>query len=98
MSDDQGRTRTVHVIIEGRVQGVFYRAWTQEQAMALGLAGWVRNRRGGSVEAVFSGAAADVEEMLARCREGPTDALVEAVRIVGEGGAAPDGFEVAPSA
>ncbi|NQV47982.1 MAG: acylphosphatase [Rhodospirillaceae bacterium] len=63
--------KTVHVRIEGRVQGVFYRAWTSEQALSRGLAGWVRNMRDGSVEALFSGPAADVDDMLTACRSGP---------------------------
>jgi len=90
--------RTVHVRIEGRVQGVYYRAWTQENARALGLSGWVRNCRDGAVEAVFSGPEAVVAEMLRRCGEGPRDAAVAAMRVVSEGGAAPDGFTVHPTA
>ena len=86
--------RTVHVRIEGRVQGVYYRAWTQENARALGLSGWVQNRRDGDVEAVFSGPETAVAEMFRRCGEGPRDAVVSAVRILSEGGAAPDGFTV----
>ena len=56
--------RTVHVRITGRVQGVSYRAWTEDAAAELGLRGWVRNRRDGSVEAVFSGSDAAVADML----------------------------------
>ncbi|MGV1013874.1 MAG: acylphosphatase, partial [Methyloceanibacter sp.] len=73
MTEDR---RTVTVRIEGRVQGVFYRAWTEDTARTLGLDGWVRNRRDGSVEAVFSGPAAQVEAMLRRCAQGPRDAEV----------------------
>lgn len=69
----------VRVIIKGRVQGVWYRAWTVETANGLGLAGWVRNRRDGSVEALFAGAAADVETMIARCQDGPPAARVDAI-------------------
>ena len=65
--------------IEGRVQGVWYRGWAVDHALALGLAGWVRNRRDGSVEALFVGRAAAVDEMLARCRTGPRAARVAAV-------------------
>lgn len=89
--------RTVHVRIEGLVQGVYYRAWTREQAEVLGLSGWVRNRRDGAVEALFAGEAARVAEMLERCRSGPRDARVSQVEILAEGGAAPDGFSVLPT-
>jgi len=89
--------RTVTVRIEGRVQGVYYRAWTYDTAQSLGLDGWVRNASDGNVEAVFSGAAAQVEEMLARCKDGPPDAKVTAVTITDEGGAPPSGFKVIAS-
>ena len=70
-------TKTVHLRIEGRVQGVWYRGWTVDEAATRGLGGWVRNRMDGSVEAVFSGPAADVEEMVEACRRGPPAARVD---------------------
>lgn len=69
----------VRVTIRGHVQSVWYRGWTVENAIALGLDGWVRNCRDGSVEALFSGNGHDVETMIARCQEGPAHAHVEAV-------------------
>lgn len=65
-----------HVIVRGRVQGVGYRAFVEEEAHKRGLQGWVRNRRDGSVEAVFGGPAAKVESMTAACRRGPFAAQV----------------------
>src|SRR5271167_4248930 len=67
------------VMIRGRVQGVGYRAWVEHQARARGLEGWVRNRRDGSVEALFAGAENVVAEMVASCRRGPSWARVDAV-------------------
>ena len=75
--------RAVHVRIAGRVQGVGFRAWTERQANAFGLSGWVRNLAGGDVEAVFLGRADRVDAMLAACRQGPRLARVEKVEIVG---------------
>ena len=69
----------VKVRISGRVQGVWYRGWTVDQATSRGLSGWVRNRRDGSVEALFSGPAASVAEMIEACRRGPPAARVDAV-------------------
>jgi acylphosphatase len=86
--------RTVTVKIEGRVQGVYYRAWTFETAQQLGLDGTVRNMSDGSVEAVFSGPADIVADMLKRCKEGPADARVTRVTIAKEGGSIPPGFNV----
>ena len=86
--------RTVTVKIEGRVQGVYYRAWTFETAQHLGLDGVVRNMSDGSVEAVFSGPADVVAEMLKRCEKGPADARVTTVTIIKEGGSVPPGFNV----
>jgi acylphosphatase len=60
--------RILHVIIHGRVQGVSFRAWTQHQAELHGLKGWVRNRRDGTVEAVFSGPENLVQVMLKACQ------------------------------
>ena len=63
-------TRTVSVVIEGRVQGVSYRAWTRSEARARGLTGSVRNRDDGAVEAIFSGRPEAVAEMLTLCQSG----------------------------
>ena len=97
MAGKDQQARTVTVKIEGRVQGVYFRAWTHDTAESLGLDGWVRNASDGSVEAVFSGPAAQVEEMLRRCADGPPDAKVTAVTITDEGGAPPSGFRVIAS-
>jgi acylphosphatase len=90
--------RTVHVRIEGRVQGVGYRAFVEMRAVELGLSGWVRNRRDGSVEAVLQGAPEAVDAILEACRSGPPAARVARVGIIGEGVGAFDGFEVWPTA
>jgi acylphosphatase len=71
--------RAVHLTITGRVQGIGYRAWVENEAAARGLAGWVRNRRDGSVEAVFSGDAGEVDAMVAACHRGPFGARVASV-------------------
>jgi len=75
-----------HVMIRGRVQGVGYRAWTERQALARGLEGWVRNRRDGSVEAAFSGPDEIVDAMLEACRRGPPSARVDAIDDVNSAG------------
>jgi acylphosphatase len=90
----ENTNKTVTVRIEGRVQGVFYRAWTEQTARALHLDGSVRNCGDGSVEAVFSGPAAQVEVMLKRCAEGPPDARVSKVTVIQEGGSVAPGFKV----
>jgi acylphosphatase len=68
------------VRIVGQVQGVGYRAWVEHRARAHSLEGWVRNRRDGSVEALFAGPVDAVSEMIAECRHGPSSARVEAVQ------------------
>jgi len=68
-----------HVYVSGRVQGVFFRAWVSENARRLGLAGWVRNRLDGRVEAVFEGDAEAVSLMVDLCHEGPDHARVDTV-------------------
>ena len=85
--------RSVHALISGRVQGVSFRAWTVSEARKRGLKGWVRNRRDGTVEAVFSGTAAEVETMLSACRRGPLLAKVKEVELSDYEGETPEGFE-----
>lgn len=72
-------TKVLHAQITGRVQGVGYRAWTVHAAARLGLKGWVRNRRDGSVEAVFKGGEDQVVRMLDECWRGPRGAKVDNV-------------------
>jgi len=87
--------------ISGRVQGVGYRDALRRQALACGLAGWVRNRRDGSVEAVLQGDARSVEDVIAWARRGPPAARVDrldAQPAQGESGRAYAGFEVLPTA
>jgi acylphosphatase len=68
-----------HIVVRGRVQGVGYRAFVEHEAQQRGLHGWVRNRRDGSVEAVFAGPRLAVEAMVEVCRRGPMSARVNAV-------------------
>src|ERR1700760_2204795 len=91
------------VTIRGRVQGVGYRAWVEHEAIRLGLDGWVRNRRDGSVEALFAGTEGAVTKMTARCRRGASAARVDGVtEEQGQSDdlnlrAAGDGFSVLPT-
>ena len=68
-----------HVRITGRVQGVFFRAWTAEQARALGVAGWVRNAPDGSVEAHLQGDRWAVQRLIELLHRGPPSAEVDEV-------------------
>ncbi|MES0881681.1 acylphosphatase [Roseibium sp. SCP14] len=70
----------VHVLIEGRVQGVGYRVWCAEEAEARNLSGWVRNRRSGAVEAVFFGPSDTVVDMLDVLWQGPSFARVTTIK------------------
>jgi acylphosphatase len=70
-----------HVIISGRVQGVAFRADTRWTAQSIGVVGWVRNRRDGTVEAVIEGEKPRVEDMLAWCRRGPALARVDDMKL-----------------
>ena len=77
-------TRRVHVIVEGRVQGVFFRAYTRNEAIRLGLAGWVRNRDDGSVEALVEGDTAAVARMLEWFQQGSPHSKVAHVHVTEE--------------
>jgi acylphosphatase len=70
-----------NVRIVGRVQGVFFRAWTQGQARELGISGWIRNCPDGSVEAHLDGDEEAVSRMIERMKQGPSDARVEDVLV-----------------
>lgn len=84
MTPDQ-EIDAVHVRIQGKVQGVWFRKWTVQEATARSLRGWVRNRADGSVEAVFVGPRFKLREMVTACRKGPPKAQVERlVEIPGE--------------
>ena len=84
---------TRHLRIEGRVQGVFYRASLVDEARRLGLTGWVRNRRDGSVEAVVQGPPAAVQALIDWAHQGPPRAQVNAVQVGAVPAQAITGFE-----
>ena len=88
--------KAVRVRISGRVQGVWFRAWTESQATALGLAGWVRNRPDGDVEALFAGADEAVDAMVAECWNGPPHARVDTVSADPDDPPLAPGFHVSP--
>jgi len=84
----------VHVIVTGRVQGVFFRATCAREARARGVAGWVRNRADGAVEAVFEGAPGDLDALVAWCRAGPRGAWVDDVSSREEPAEGLRGFDI----
>lgn len=73
-----------HVVVHGRVQGVFFRDTLRRQALARGVSGWARNRGDGTVEAVFEGEEEAVESLVELCREGPRSARVDRVDVTDE--------------
>ena len=73
-----------HLIVSGRVQGVCFRAETQRAAMHLGVSGWVKNRRDGTVEAEVEGDKPDVLSLIEWCRKGPAVARVDDVQVTWE--------------
>jgi acylphosphatase len=84
-----------HLFIEGRVQGIFYRAFTRNVAVKLGLSGWVKNLYDGRVEAVFEGDRTLIEQAIQQCRIGPEGAHVRDIEVAWEGYSGRDkGFEI----
>lgn len=79
--------KTIHAIVEGKVQGVFFRAYTRDEAERLGLSGWVRNQPDGSVEALISGDARNVDRMLEWLETGSP--LSQVSRVIIESGQQP---------
>lgn len=82
------------IVVQGHVQGVFFRETTRRRADAAGVAGWARNLPDGSVEAVFEGEADAVERLIGFCREGPRRARVDWVDVVSEEPEGRAGFEI----
>jgi acylphosphatase len=87
------RTRA-HVYVSGRVQGVFYRATTRDEARDRGVDGWVKNLDDGRVEAVFEGPAGSVERLIEWCHEGSSRARVDDVAVEYGEPEGLDGFEI----
>jgi acylphosphatase len=73
--------RVVRLVVSGRVQGVGFRAFVEDEATLHGLDGWVRNRRDGTVEALIAGPVDPVDTMIEAVRRGPPSAKVDAVRV-----------------
>ena len=89
------RQRAVQARVHGKVQGVGYRIWVRGEATELGLAGWVRNERDGSVTAWLAGAEAAVSTMIERLRKGPPGAWISRIDVEElEGWSAPVGFRI----
>jgi acylphosphatase len=82
------------VVVHGSVQGVFFRVETRNRARSLGLAGWVRNRPDGAVEAAFEGDAERVESMIEWCRHGPAGARVDDVEVAWLEPEGEDGYSI----
>jgi acylphosphatase len=97
MSAQEPERRAVRLTITGHVQGVWFRAWAAEQAKRLGLDGWVRNRRDGSVEALVAGDAAAVQGMIEACKVGPPAARVAHVAVASDSSNVGAGFAVRPT-
>ncbi len=90
-----GIETAVRVRVSGRVQGVWFRAWTERTALELGVSGWVRNAPDGTVEALIGGSADAVKQMVARLHYGPDMARVDRVMTLpAEVDEVPGGFEI----
>ena len=97
MTDDGTERKAVSLKIYGRVQGVWYRGFTVDQAQARGLDGWVRNRSDGTVEALVAGPPAAIDELVERCWQGPSMAHVHEIEVKPAADPGPIGFSQAAS-
>ena len=86
--------KTVRIVVRGQVQGVGYRMWLQREALTIGLDGWVRNRRDGSVEAVVAGEVHRIDLVLDAIRTGPPGARVDDVKLHGDATPPAQGFAI----
>jgi acylphosphatase len=91
---DRSVLSRARVVVIGRVQGVWFRDSCRREAVARGVAGWVRNRMGGSVEAVFEGPADAVAQCVSWCRIGPPRAEVTAIEVTEEPPEGLVGFQI----
>jgi acylphosphatase len=82
------------VLVDGRVQGVFFRDSCQRMAASVGVSGWIRNRPDGRVEAAFEGEPEAVDRMVTWCRQGPRRAVVTSVEVVDEAPVGETSFRV----
>jgi acylphosphatase len=85
---------TIHLLIKGKVQGVYYRAAAREQAQRLSITGWVKNTPEGHVEIIASGATASLEQFTIWCRRGPGHAIVTGVESRPEPETIFEGFQI----
>ena len=94
MAEGAAQHVSKRAVVRGRVQGVGFRGWTEAQARALGLSGWVRNLTDGAVEGLFQGPAQTVERMLQALQHGPRSAKVEQVEVSEGGVQEYEGFSI----
>lgn len=85
---------TVHLLIQGKVQGVFYRATAKDKAIQIGVKGWIKNTSQGDVEAMVSGEEAQLESFIAWCRVGPEGSRVTHVTLEPAPEATFEGFRI----
>ena len=85
---------TIHLLVKGKVQGVFYRASAKEIAQALELKGWVKNTREGHVEAVASGSEKNLQQFIEWCKKGPDKAIVQSVNVTAVNDESFDNFQI----
>jgi acylphosphatase len=86
--------QTVHLLVTGKVQGVFYRATAKKMAESMGIAGWVKNTANGNVEILAQGNEEDVKAYIHWCKQGPPKAVVTNLAVTERDDVAMEGFEI----